>query len=82
MIAEKWDISRRDMEVFALESHHRALNAIEEGRFANEIIPFGEVTTDEGPRKGTSLEKMAGLPPLQEGGRLTAAGRRVKYQPP
>ncbi len=73
MIAEKWDVSREDMERFALESHHRALNAIEEGRFTNEIIPFGEVTTDECPRKGTSLEKMAGLPTLQEGGRLTAA---------
>jgi len=73
MIAEKWDISREDMERFALESHHRALNAIDENRFDNEIIPFGEFTTDEGPRRGTSLEKMAGLPTLQEGGRLTAA---------
>jgi len=73
MIAEKWGISREDMEVFALESHQRALRAIDEGRFENEIVPYGDVTTDEGPRRGTSLEKMAGLQPLAEGGRLTAA---------
>ncbi len=73
MIAEKWDISREDMEVFALESHRRAVQAIDEGRFENEIVPFGEVSTDEGPRRGTSLEKMAKLAPLSEGGRLTAA---------
>ena len=73
LIAEKWDISREDMEAFALESHERALTAIDEGRFEREILPFGEVTTDEGPRRGTTLEKMAGLRTLVEGGRLTAA---------
>ena len=73
MIAEKWDVSREDMEVFALESHRRAIRAIDEGRFDNEIVPIGDVTTDEGPRRGTSLEKMAKLQPLEEGGRLTAA---------
>jgi len=60
------------MEEFALESHERAFRAIDEGRFDNEIVPFGDVTTDEGPRR-SSLEKMASLQPLQEGGRLTAA---------
>jgi acetyl-CoA C-acetyltransferase len=73
MIAEKWDISREDMEVFALASHEHALAAIDEGRFEAEIEAYGEVTTDEGPRRGTSLEKMANLQPLEEGGRLTAA---------
>ncbi len=73
MIAEKWDISRVEMERFALESHTRALRAIDENRFDREIIPFGEVTTDEGPRRGTTLEKMAALRTLQEGGRMTAA---------
>jgi acetyl-CoA C-acetyltransferase len=73
MIAEKWGISRDDMEPFALESHRRAVNAIDEGRFEREILPFGDVTTDEGPRRDTSLERMASLPPLVEGGRLTAA---------
>jgi acetyl-CoA C-acetyltransferase len=73
MIADKWGCTREDMEQFALESHRRALQAIDEGRFDNEIVPFGEVTTDEGPRRETSLEKMATLKPLEEGGSLTAA---------
>jgi acetyl-CoA C-acetyltransferase len=73
MIAEKWGISREDMEAFALESHRRAVRAIDEGRFENEIAPYGEVRTDEGPRRDTSLERMAKLPTLMPGGRLTAA---------
>jgi acetyl-CoA C-acetyltransferase len=73
MIAEKWDISRAQMEEYALESHRRAVAAIDAGRFANEIVPFGEVTVDEGPRRDTSLEKMAELKTLREGGRITAA---------
>lgn len=77
MIAEKWDISREDMEEFALASHQRALTAIAEGRFAAEIEPVtladGTVfDTDQCPRE-TSLEKMAGLQPLAPGGRITAA---------
>jgi acetyl-CoA C-acetyltransferase len=72
MIAEKWDISREDMEVFALESNQRALRAIAEGRFKREIVPYGDFDTDEPPRE-SSLEKMASLKPLVEGGRLTAA---------
>ncbi|WP_248964112.1 acetyl-CoA C-acetyltransferase [Sphaerisporangium perillae] len=73
MIAEQWDISRRDMEAFAFESHQRAIRAIDEGRFEREIAPLEGVSADEGPRRDTSLEKMAGLKPLEEGGRLTAA---------
>jgi acetyl-CoA C-acetyltransferase len=73
MIAEKWGISRDDMEAFALESHRRAVTAIDEGRFEREILPYGDVANDEGPRRDTSLERMATLPPLTEGGRLTAA---------
>jgi acetyl-CoA C-acetyltransferase len=73
MIAEKWDISRDDMERYALESHRRAIRAIDEERFEREIVPYGEVAVDEGPRRETSLEKMASLPALVEGGRLTAA---------
>ena len=72
MIAEKWDISREDMEIFALESNNRALRAIAEGRFEREIVPFGDFAVDEPPRE-SSLEKMATLRTLVEGGRLTAA---------
>ncbi|MGI8331154.1 acetyl-CoA C-acetyltransferase [Actinomadura scrupuli] len=73
MIASNWDISRADMERFAFESHRRALRAIDEGRFEREIAPYEGITTDEGPRRDTTLEKMAGLKTLVEGGRLTAA---------
>src|SRR3954463_9373470 len=72
MIAEKWDISRDDMEAFAVESHERALRARAEGRFDNEIVPLGECTFDEGPRE-PNWEKIRSLPTLTEGGRLTAA---------
>ena len=72
-IAEKWDISRDDMERFAYESHQRAIRAIQEGRFDREVIAFNGVTHDEGPRADTTLEKMAGLKTLMPGGRLTAA---------
>ncbi|WP_406499442.1 acetyl-CoA C-acetyltransferase [Streptomyces sp. NBC_00846] len=73
LIAEKWGITREQMEEFALRSHQRAIRAIDEGRFDRETVAYGDVTCDEGPRRDTSLEKMAGLKPLVEGGRLTAA---------
>jgi acetyl-CoA C-acetyltransferase len=73
MIAEKWGISREDMERFAYQSHMRAVRAIDEGRFETQIVPYEGVTTDEGPRRETTMEKMAKLPTLTEGGRLTAA---------
>jgi acetyl-CoA C-acetyltransferase len=73
LIARRWEISRADMEAFAFASHRRAVRAIDEGRFAREIVPYGDVAVDEGPRRDTSLEKMAQLQPLSEGGRLTAA---------
>jgi len=73
LIAEKWGITREDMERFALTSHERAVRAQDEGRFDREIVPLAGVEADEGPRRGTSLEQMAKLPTLVEGGRLTAA---------
>jgi acetyl-CoA C-acetyltransferase len=73
MIAEKWNITRRDMEQFALESNRRAIHAIEQGYFKREIAPYGAVTQDETPRHGTTLEKMAALEPLSPGGLVTAA---------
>ncbi|MFB7634389.1 acetyl-CoA C-acetyltransferase [Streptomyces sp. NPDC056149] len=73
LIATKWGISRRDMEEFALRSHQRAVRAQDEGRFDREIVAYGDVAADEGPRRDTSLAKMASLPPVVEGGRLTAA---------
>ena len=73
LICEKWGLKRLQLEEFSLESHVRALNAIDEGRFDRETTPVDGVTTDEGPRRDTSLEKMAELKPLREGWELTAA---------
>jgi acetyl-CoA C-acetyltransferase len=73
MIAEKWDISRDEMEDFALESHRRAVQAIDEGRFDSQITPYGDVAVDEGPRRTADVAKMKSLPTLTEGGRVTAA---------
>jgi acetyl-CoA C-acetyltransferase len=73
MIADKWNCSREEMERFALTSHDRALAAMDAGRFAAEIVPVGDLSADETPRRGSSLERMAALQPLIEGGRITAA---------
>lgn len=73
LIAEQWNISREDMEGLAYQSHRRAIQAIDEGRFEREIEPLAGVKHDEGPRRDTTPTKMAGLNPLREGGRLTAA---------
>lgn len=72
LIAERWNLSREEMERFALSSHERALSAIRAGHFDNEIVAVDGFRIDEGPRE-TTLEKMAGLKTLTEGGRLTAA---------
>ncbi|MFD7460929.1 MULTISPECIES: acetyl-CoA C-acetyltransferase [unclassified Streptomyces] len=72
-IASRWGIDRRAQEEFALRSHRRAVRAIDEGRFDRELVPYGGVTADEGPRRDTSLEKMAALKPVLDGGTVTAA---------
>ena len=72
MIADKWELSREAMEIFSLESHRRAQAATDAGYFQREIIPVGSLTADETIRN-TSLEAMAELEPLQEGGSITAA---------
>jgi acetyl-CoA C-acetyltransferase len=73
LMCEKWGITRDQLEDFALESHARAVRAIDEGRFASQITELAGVSTDEGPRRDTSKEKMAGLQPLREGWEITAA---------
>jgi acetyl-CoA C-acetyltransferase len=73
LIADKWEISREDMEAFALESHRRAVAAIDAGHFEGEIVPLAGVEVDEGPRRTADPEKMRSLPPLTEGGSVTAA---------
>lgn len=73
LIAQRWGIDRLQMEEFALASHRLAAAAVDSGKFARQSVAVGEVVNDEGPRRDTSLEKMAGLQPLRPGGRITAA---------
>jgi acetyl-CoA C-acetyltransferase len=73
LIAAKWGIGRAEMERFALASHQRAAQAIDDGAFTAEIAPYGDIAQDEGPRRDTTLDKMAALRPLREGGLITAA---------
>lgn len=71
-VALKVDVSREDQDAFALESHRRAIQAIEAGRFDAETVPVSVrhgkvetlVTTDEGPRKDTTIEALARLKPV------------------
>jgi acetyl-CoA acetyltransferase family protein len=80
-IAEEWKLSREELDAFSLESHRRALSAIDEGRFENEIVPV-EVqnphvgtlfAVDETPRRETSAEALAGLTPaFRPDGKITA----------
>ncbi|HEX6219718.1 MAG TPA: thiolase family protein [Acidimicrobiia bacterium] len=83
MIAEKWAISREELDELALGSHHRAARATEEGRFEGQIIPVEitredgsteRVTRDEGIRWDTSLEKLAGLQPAFKADGVVTAG--------
>jgi acetyl-CoA C-acetyltransferase len=77
-VADKYDITREEMDRYALNSHRRAVLAGQDGIFAREIIPVplasgATMTADDGPRPDTSLEKLATLKPVfREGGRVTA----------
>jgi acetyl-CoA acyltransferase len=73
-VAQQWALTREELDVFALRSHERALDAIKNGRFSAEIIPVGDVSTDEGPRPDTSLERLAALRPVNGPGGLITAG--------
>ncbi|MCP4300201.1 MAG: acetyl-CoA C-acetyltransferase [Gammaproteobacteria bacterium] len=72
MIADKWGFSRRELEEYSLESHRRALHAMEQGRFDKEIVPLAGVEMDETARN-TSLEKMAELDDIFGCDKITAA---------
>jgi acetyl-CoA C-acetyltransferase len=72
MIADKWGIAREAMEAFALASHQRALAATDAGWFKGEIAPLEGLDADETIRATTTLEGLAALKPVQEGGTITA----------
>jgi len=72
MMVEKWNLSREEMEEFAVTSHLRAIEAREQGRFEAEIAPLNGVQHDEGPRE-PNWDKIRSLPTLTPTGRITAA---------
>src|SRR3954452_15809115 len=72
-VAERWGVTREDQDAFALQSQQRWAAADEAGRFADELVPVGDVTRDEHPRPDTTAEKLASLKPaFREGGTVTA----------
>ena len=81
VIADEWDLTREQLDEYSYESHRRAIQAIDEGRFEREIVPVEVgaagaavlVAVDENPRRDTSLEKLASLKPaFREDGKVTA----------
>jgi acetyl-CoA C-acetyltransferase len=73
LIAAKWGLGRAELEQYALASHQRAVAAIDGGLFRREIAGYAGVTEDECPRRDASLDRMAALKPLRDGGTVTAA---------
>jgi acetyl-CoA C-acetyltransferase len=73
-VSRELGISREDQDEWALRSHQRAAAAIDGGRFQEEIVPVDGVDTDEAPRRDTSLEKLARLPPVFDSDGTTTAG--------
>jgi len=73
-VSRELGISREDQDLWALRSHERAVDAIDEGRFEAEIVPVGELSVDEGPRRDTSIEKLAKLKPVFDPEGTTTAG--------
>jgi acetyl-CoA C-acetyltransferase len=73
-VARELGIAREDQDAWALRSHERAVKAIDEGRFEDEIVPVGDFAVDEGPRRDTSLEKLAALKPVFDPEGTTTAG--------
>jgi acetyl-CoA C-acetyltransferase len=73
-VSRELGISREEQDLWALRSHERAVRAIDEGRFVDEIVPVGELSVDESPRRDTSIEKLARLKPVFDREGTTTAG--------
>ncbi len=73
-VSRELGITREVQDEWALRYHRRAVAAIDEGRFADEVVPVGDVSVDEGPRRDTSLEKLAALKPVFDPEGTTTAG--------
>jgi acetyl-CoA C-acetyltransferase len=73
-VSRELGISREDQDRWALRSHERAVEAIDNGKFKDEIVPVGEFATDEGPRRDTSYERLSRLKPVFDPEGTTTAG--------
>jgi acetyl-CoA C-acetyltransferase len=73
-VSRELGISREDQDLWALRSHERAVAAQDAGRFADELVPVGEVVADESPRRDTSIERLAKLKPVFDPEGTTTAG--------
>jgi acetyl-CoA C-acetyltransferase len=73
-VSRELGIAREDQDRWALRSHERAVQAIDEGKFQDEIVPVGDFAVDEGPRRDTTYEKLAGLKPVFDPEGTTTAG--------
>jgi acetyl-CoA C-acetyltransferase len=73
-VSRELGITREEQDQWALRSHQRAVRAIDEGRFREEIAPVGNVSVDEGPRRDTTLERLAALKPVFDAEGTTTAG--------
>ncbi|OLR92839.1 thiolase family protein [Actinokineospora bangkokensis] len=73
-VAERWGLTREELDAFALRSHQRAVDAQKNGLFDAEVVAVGKVTRDEGPRADTSLEKLGRLKPIHGPGGVITAG--------
>ena len=73
-VAQQWNLTSEELDAFALQSHQRAVDAPKNGRFDDEIVAVGEVTTDEGPRADTTLDKLAALKPVHGPDGVVTAG--------
>jgi acetyl-CoA acyltransferase len=82
-VAERWHVSREDQDAYALESHRKAVEAWQSGRFADQVVPVetpdGEFARDELPRPGTTLEKLAALRPAFKVNGTVTAGNSSPY---
>jgi acetyl-CoA C-acetyltransferase len=73
-VSRELGIAREDQDRWALRSHERAVKAIDEGKFKDEIVPVGELAVDEGPRRNTSYERLSALKPVFDPEGTTTAG--------
>jgi len=73
-VSRELGISREDQDRWALRSHERAVHAMDTGLFEDEVVPVGEHTVDEGPRRDTSYEKLSSLRPVFDPEGTTTAG--------